>query len=263
VGTLWAFCARSLLRDYGWRFVWRVAAPHPVRTARALRDASAIDPCGRMIAVPPVGEGAALNGGRRLVGLGFCLKPMLPECPSGRPNHDCLYLERLHGSAAASIPAPCRTCAIREVGAAALRAGAALYIMTSARDILHDVFEPSLERREFDSGLFLLCGYSVRPFAAGLLASGIRGALVPFERGACEDYRTWLLADRGIKHEQTGIGGPSYGRVLAMLEKAARVGQVQVERRGNVLHPKKVEAPSHQPGPGRGPDQAAGPTHDE
>lgn len=281
---MWAFCARSLLREYGWQFVWRVAVRRPVRTARALRDASAIGESDPIIAVPPGGGGASLDGARQLVGLGFCLKPMIPECPSGRPNHDCLYLERLHGTGGAAVPEACRQCAIREVGAAALRAGAALYIMTSARDILRDVFEASLKRHTFDTGLFLLCGYSVRPFAAGLLASGIRGTLVPFDRGACEDYRTWLLADRGIKHEQTTIGEPKHRGVLGMLDDAVRPGQVcrwresapagslptlaeggfddttgpsrtadavlRVERRGNVLYPMSVETPPRAPGAG-------------
>ncbi len=86
-----------------------------------------------------------------------------------------------------------------------LQAGAAFYIMTSAKDVLLDLFTPAINEGRFSSGLFLLCRYSLRPFAVGLLASGIRGWLLPFERGDCMDYKTWLLADRGVKDEQTSI----------------------------------------------------------
>jgi dolichol kinase len=147
---------------------------------------------------------------------------MNPPCPSGRPNHDCRYLENLAQSEGVDIPPPCRRCAIGEIGTMTLGTGAAFYIMTSARDILFDVFVPSLDRKTFSSGLFVLCRYSLRPFAAGLVASGIRGWLFPFEQGDCQDYRTWLLADRGIKDEQTTLGEPRHGAIRGLLEGARK-----------------------------------------
>jgi hypothetical protein len=231
-----AFCLQSLFREYGWQFFWRVALPHPVRTAKAVIGASTHDFSGDMTALSPDGFG----GARSIVGLGFCLKPINPPCPSGRSNHDCDYLENLLGSEAKEIPASCQHCAIREIGTKTLRAGAAFYIMTSARDILFDLFSPALHGGRFASGLFLLCRYSLRPFAVGLLASGIRGWLFSFEKGDCRDYRTWLQADRGVKDEQTGINELNRKAIGELLGEAARepLSAKQFKRRGNILYPR-------------------------
>jgi hypothetical protein len=245
---MWSFCLRSLLREYGWQFFRRVALPHPLRTTRAVLASGALDVSGDMIAVSPGGPGPRLEGARSIVGLGFCLKPMNPPCPSGRPNHGCHYLESLPHSGATDIPAPCQRCAIREIGTIALGTGAAFYIMTSARDILFDVFVPSLDRARFSSGLFVLCRYSFRPFAVGLLASGIRGWLFPFEKGDCRDYRTWLLADRGIKDEQTAIGEPGQRTIEGLLEGAAKEPPpaTQFEKRGSVFYPRIADGTATQ-----------------
>ena len=122
----------------------------------------------------------------------------------------------------------------------ALKTGAAFYVMTSAKDILFDVFTPALDEGRFSSGLFVLCRYSLRPFAVGMLASGIRGWLFPFERGDCRDYRTWLQADRGIKEEQTEINEPNQRTIRALLANAAKepTPDTRFERRGNVLYPR-------------------------
>jgi len=235
---MWKFYLNSLFREYGWQFFRRVALPHPLKTTRAVISSGALDFSGDMTAVPPEGPGPGLSGARSIVGIGFCLKPMDPPCPSGRPNHDCHYLEHLLPSGASDIPASCRQCAIREIGIMTLRTGAAFYIMTSARDILLDVFVPALDDGRFSSGLFVLCRYSLRPFALGLLASGMRGWLFPFESGDCQDYRTWLLADRGIKEEQTVIDGPNQKKIKGLLESASKESSpaTQFERRGNVLY---------------------------
>jgi hypothetical protein len=237
---MWVFCLRSLFREYGWQFFRRVALPHPVRTARAVIGSGALDASGGMTAVSTRNSDWGLEGSRSIVGLGFCLKPMNPPCPSGRPNHDCLYLEHLPQAGAPDMPAPCRPCAIRELGLMALGTGAAFYIMTSARDILFDVFTPAPGRGTFSSGLFVLCRYSLRPFAVGLLASGIRGRLFPFENGDCQDYGTWLLADRGIKDEQTTLDEPRQRSIRVLLKAAAQdpPRANQFERRGNVLYPR-------------------------
>jgi hypothetical protein len=237
---MWSFCLRSLLREYGWQFVRRVAMPHPLRTTRAVLAASALDVSGPVTAVSPGRPGPRFEGARAIVGLGFCLKPMNPPCPSGRPNHDCRYLENLPRSGGVEVPPPCRRCAIGEIGTMTLETGAAFYIMTSARDILFDVFVPSLDRGTFSLGLFVLCRYSIRPFAAGLLASGIGGWLLPLETGDCQDYRTWLLADRGIKDEQTALGEPRCRTIRGVLEAAREepLPANRFEKRGRVLYPR-------------------------
>ena len=248
--VMWVFCLRSLVREYGWLFIRRVAARHPWRTLRALRAAGRINAARR--GAVDVGGGTSdfrADGPPSIVGAGFCLKPLSPACPSGRFNHDCVCLERLAGADRAAVPVPCRACAIREIGAQSLRAGCAFYVMTSARDILDDVYVPALEARQFETGVFVLCRYSFKPFAVGLLASGMRARMLPLELGDCRDYLTWLRADRGIKDEQTTLAGTAMASVAGLLGPAAPLQPLTVERRGNVLHP-VAAGPAARRGPG-------------
>jgi hypothetical protein len=234
---MWVFCLRSLVREYGWRFIARVGAAHPWRTLRAFHEVAALDAADGSLEVGAERSGRPRGGQLSVVGAGFCLKPLEPSCPSGRFNHDCVYLERLAGAWANAAPAPCGRCAIRDLGTRALGLGAGFYVMTSARDILDDVFVPAMRRCAFASGLFVLCRYSFGPFAFGLLASGMSGRLLPLEQGDCRDYRTWLLADRGTKDEQTTLGAEVLGEAAKLLPNRAYPRSMCVERRGNVLYP--------------------------
>ncbi len=177
---VWGFALRSVVSGYGWQFTRRVVLRHPWRTLNALRDAEGIDAAGRG-AVEVGGGTSTVRAGDppTIVGAGFCLKPVDPPCPSGRFNHDCVCLERLAGADGAAVHAPCRSCAIRGIGTQSLQAGSAFYVMTSARDILDDVYVPALESRRFTTGLFVLCRYSFKPFAVGVLASGMSATLLP------------------------------------------------------------------------------------
>jgi hypothetical protein len=235
---MWMFCLRSLVREYGWLFIRQVAARHPWRTLKALRAAARIDAVER--GVVEVGGGNSRCKPAEppsIVGAGFCLKPVDPRCPSGRFNHECVCLERWAGCEGVAAPAPCQSCAIREIGMQALRAGSAFYVMTSARDILDDVYLPALDDRRFPTGLFVLCRYSFNPFSVGLLVSGIHARLLPLESGDCRDYRTWLLADRGSKEERTTVDQAAIADVGARLDGALPRAPLRVARRGNVLFP--------------------------
>jgi hypothetical protein len=233
------FCLHSLLREYGWQFFRHVALPHPVRTVKAFLDSRRRDFSANVITTSDEDPLRTLGGRRSVVGVGFCLKPLDPPCLSGRSNHDCLYLERLMHAGTSDTPNCCRQCAIREIGLMALKVDAAFYIMTSAKDILLDLFTPALNEERFSSGLFVLCRYSLEPFAVGLLASGIRGWLLPFERGDCADYKTWLLADRGIKDEQTAFSEQTRRTIRELLENVAKEpGSLKrFKRQGNILCP--------------------------
>ncbi len=236
--VMWVFCLRSLVREYGWLFIRRVAARHPWRTLKALRAAGRVDAADRLVV--EVGGGTSdfrAGDPPSIVGAGFCLKPMDPPCPSGRFNHDCVCLERLGGADGAAVPAPCQSCAIREIGTRALHAGSAFYVMTTARDILDDVYVPALEDRRFPTGIFVLCRYSFKPFAVGVLASGIHARLVPLESGDCRDYRSWLLADRGVKKERTTVDRAAIADGAAHFDGALPRGPWRVARRGDVWFP--------------------------
>ena len=110
--------------------------------------------------------------------------------------------------------------------------------MTSAKDILHDLFLPGLNENRFTSGVFVLCRYSLRPFAVGLLAAGIRGWLLPFEQGDCRDYKTWLLADRGIKDERTSISTQNQSIISELLADVTKEPDLigKYKREGNILY---------------------------
>ncbi len=244
---MWAFSLHSLFREYGWQFLRRVALPHPIKTAKAVRGSGALDFSGNMTAISPEADSPVLKGAPSIVGVGFCLKPLSPPCISGRANHDCHYLEHLLHSQTPQVPECCRQCAIRKIGAMALESGAVFYIMTSAQDILFDLFVPALNERRFTSGLFVLCRYSLRPFAVGLLASGIDGWLLSFERGDCRDYRTWLQADRGIKKERTEINDSNQRKIKELLARAAEESSPnhRFEKRGNMLYPRMADKICH------------------
>lgn len=218
------FCLHSLLRTYGWKFVWHVALPHPIKTARALLGRAEI-------------EAGALGGKGCVVGVGFCLKPM--TCPSGRANHDCICMERLAHVDGPPISTCCRACKIRELGIEALKAGTAFYIMTSATDILFDLFLPALNGKRFGSGIFVLCRFSFEPFAAGLKVSGIRGVMLPLEQGDCRDYETWLRADRGFKDEQTTVMEECRNRIAELLGNKAgeAAAPCKFKKQGHIFLP--------------------------
>ena len=232
------FCLQSLFREYGWSFIRHVVVPHPLKTAKAVLRSSRRDFSGDMMATSDEDPGQTLGGPRSIVGVGVCLKPMDPPCLSGRSNHDCQYLEHLLPAGTREIPECCRQCAIRKIGLAALKTGAAFYVMTSAKDILHELFLPGLKENRFTSGVFVLCRYSLRPFAVGLLAAGIHGWLLPFEQGDCRDYKTWLLADRGIKDERTSISTQNQGIISELLADVTKEPDLigKYKREGNILY---------------------------
>lgn len=234
---MWSFSLNSLFREYGRQFIKNVAAPHPLKTVKAVMASGNLDLSGDMTTVPDKHGDLRFKNEKAIIGVGFCMKPISPSCPSGRSNHDCRYFEQQREKSA--IPLPCRQCFIREMGEMALKAGSAFYIMTSAKDILFDVFKPALDEEKFVSGLFLICRFSLQPFAVGMLASGIQGWLFPFEKGDCRDYKTWLNADNGIKDDQTEISKPGKQEIRKLLENFAeekRQAAVGFKKHGNVFY---------------------------
>ena len=237
---MWKFCLHSLFREYGWQFIRKIALPHPVRMVKAVFDAGALDFTGESTTISNEPLDPRLEGGRSIVGIGFCMKPTSPPCPSGRSNHDCNYLEHLLPSGIRDIPLPCRQCTIKQFGMMTLNSGAAFYIMTSAQDILFDVFAPAKKKARFSSGLFVLCRYSLMPFAVGMLATNMRGWLFSFEKGDCRDYKTWLLADRGIKDDRTEVTESTRGIIKEILMNSIKnpTSNSHFEKRGNIYFQK-------------------------
>ena len=241
-----AFILRSLVREYGLSFLFRVAAAHPLRTLKGL---------GRTFktgAGPPSDPShtelsrftrEADKDGPGIVGLGFCLKPMEPVCPSGRANHECMLLEgaywRRSPIETAPIPGVCSSCLIRDIGSRALSAGWSFYIMTSAADILRDLLLPALKGGRYKKAILGLCGFSFTPFRFALETCGIQSLMFPYRSGDCRDYRTWRRADLGIKEDRTEIDFRQREDIIRLLESAPIKGSSASsgDRVGHVFSP--------------------------
>ncbi len=244
---MWRFCLNSLFRTYGRGFLRHLGGPHPIRVAAGLKAGSDLNLSGDPPFIIPSDrrpdEPPAL-GPQTVIGLGFCLKPLDPPCPSGRPNHDCRLLEQGIDLALLPSDSPCRDCLIGTIGIRALRRGCAVYVMTSAADILNDVFRPALEEKRFTSGIFALCPYSIRPFSVPLTAVGLHAWLFPYDRGDCADYPTWLLADQGIKREQTALRLPDLATINGLLESVQSTAEpVRTLNEGNLYVPARPDLP--------------------
>jgi hypothetical protein len=177
------------------------------------------------------------EGKGSVVGVGFCAKPLDPVCLSGRANHDCAYFEKHLYLGQDPKPEPCRNCVIREIGLAALISKSDFYIMTSAKDILNDLFLPAIHLRKYSQALLGLCFYSFEPFKMALYISGIEALLFPFEKGDCEDYRTWRQADRGIKDTQTQLRNHDLKAILTFLKNPKHKNNLahKYQKRGNIF----------------------------
>lgn len=230
--ALSAFCVRSLCREYGLAFLARVIFAHPMATARGIARYSH----GPASAPPPWrgGEGS-------LVGIGFCLKPLLPACPSGRSNHRCAWFD----DTGRPLAAPCRDCLVRAMGRRALASRSAVYIMTSARDILHDVLLPAVARGRFRSAVLVMCRYSFEPMRLALAMCGIEARLFPFLQGDCRDYATWRRADTGDKPEQTALDAGTLAELTGTLAGGAQgTSALRFERAGNIYQARSSEIPT-------------------
>jgi hypothetical protein len=237
--AIWEFSFRSLTRLYGRIFLRDIVLQHPLRT---LEGVLAYQRFSRQGWSP--GEVTHLYTGTQadlqteiaeadggfLVALGFCQKPLGPPgsgCPAGRFTHQCYVLvgNDVLEAQVERLPLPCRECDVRLIGTAALRAGAAVYIMTSAADIARQLFIPTLERDRFRYGLFLQCPYSIPAMALPLLICGIRSVLVGYAEGDCRDYPQFLLADEGTKDERTCLNPLAQAYVLDFLRDIASARQ--------------------------------------
>jgi hypothetical protein len=242
----WDFCVRSLAQPYGRLFLRSMIFRHPLRTLsglmlyrRRLRSLQQTD-------VAPIGLDSeeryrdAFSNGRLLLGIGFCQKPLDPPCPAGRFNHRCLLLEQPNST---TIPAACIACPIRETAFRGIRAGASIYIMTSAIDIARDLLLQN-DHSPYSCYFLSICPYSIPPLTLAMSICGLRGLVFAFGRGDCQDYAAWLNADRGTKAEQTFLSSAAQKKLMDLLDKNAGpqgaptyLGQYHIEQRGNLYIP--------------------------
>jgi hypothetical protein len=252
---VWGFGFRSLFRGYARLFFRRAVVVHPVKAARGIRRYRQFvrDNKGRdtkpmsFVFFPDEAAFLKNDSARRegpLIGLGFCLKPYDPKdssasCPSGRPNHECQYLER------GEVHPACADCDIRDLGRRSLETGCPVYIMTSAQDIARDFMLPQIDRGIFPAAVLVLCPYSVQAIILPLLICGVDMLLLTYSTGSCADYEQWLKADRGVKDERTAIDGESKERLLGLLSRLEPEGGGRIQghgsrgfrRTGNIFYP--------------------------
>lgn len=232
-----AFFLHSLFKDYGNAFILKITLAHPIQTIGGLfrylsSRKESPDPKSNL-------SGRWEGGASALVGMGFCLKPLEPACISGRPNHDCLYFEKKLFLLSSPPPECCRICMIREAGLLALRSGSHFYIMTSAQDILEDILIPSARRNTFSRALLGICPYSIEPFRIALSICGVKSLIFPYGEGDCRDYRTWRLADKGIKKDRTRFHSDVRNDLIQILDSASLPRpdpESQFRKKGNIFY---------------------------
>lgn len=223
--SLWSFCLRSTFKEYGNAFLLKVVVPHPIKTFNGMKkysQASGRNSPSPSVVSPKASEPRWIGEKGSVVGIGFCAKPLVPICISGRANHDCAYFEHHLHLNQNPKPESCQNCLIREIGLEALASKSDFYIMTSAKDILDDLFIPALNSDRYSRALLSLCHYSFEPFKIALFITGIEAFLFSFEKGDCEDYRTWRQADKGIKDTQTELRDHDLESIKTLLQSSRK-----------------------------------------
>lgn len=123
----------------------------------------------------------------------YCQKPN--SCPAKRFNHRCLFAETL-----ITYPA-CKKCELKKMVELAMMLKCPFYIMTTALDVLLDVF---LTRR-FPFFLVMICGYARELFLFPAFVFDMKGRFLLLGKGSCRSYWEFLLADQGHKSAQTHL----------------------------------------------------------
>ncbi len=256
--SLWDFSLHSLGYEYGKMFLREVMLKYPLRTLGGLHRYNRMirkgETQGEIVGLtqrglPDLARRMADRRDKSLVGVGYCQKPLDADthggCPSGRFNHNCLFLEGVNLTDKKQ-PLPgraCRRCSIKTIGLQSLKSGLTLYIMTSATDVAQDILIPSLKRQKYRHGLFFLCPYSSEPFIFSLLICRIEACLFRYQSGNCEDYAQFIAADNGNKPKQTKISSVSWdwwGKFNQQIEQHPKsASYTHFSFRGNVLVPEK------------------------
>ena len=247
--NIWEFAYRSFFKEYARLFFLKAILFHPRKTTKGLKKyrhfiknhKNLFPHYKKFLAVPSEErfmDQMIHQKIRPLLGLGFCLKPYDIEnkgksCPSGRANHECLYLEM------GKTQHICFGCTIYKIAKQGLNSGCSFYIMTSAKDIAIDFLLPQINEGLFPSAILLLCPYSVQAILPSLFICGVDTFLLAYESGHCRDYKEWRLADLGTKEERTTLSKESMEKLLDLINKTdvPENPPQSFRREGNIFHP--------------------------
>ncbi len=246
---VWDFSYHSLFRKYAGLYLFKAMIPHPLTTIRRFsqyrhfirKKKNLLFQYKNFLFLPDEStfkERIKKQDTKPLIGLGFCLKPYIPDqaifsCPSGRANHDCLYLQD------GKTRQICLSCAIFIIACECLKKGFKVYVMTSAKDIAKDFLIPQIKLCKFPASILLLCPYSIQAILPALIFCEIDALLLAYNRGYCQDYKQWLMADRGMKVEMTALNKLSWDMILDLLRKSATSESRyhHFRREGNIFYP--------------------------
>jgi hypothetical protein len=184
----WEFGTRSMGRRLGAEIIGRLLLFHPIKSIggflRYRHHLAQGKPLMRLSAemVPrlrPVLIGA------------YCQKPK--GCPVGRFSHRCLFAETL------TTYSPCEYCDLKKMVEMAMGLKSPFYIMTTALDVLTDIFLD----KTFSCFLLMICPYAKGLFLFPALIFNMEGRTLTLAKGSCRNYQEFLLADKGGKLNQT------------------------------------------------------------
>jgi hypothetical protein len=246
---IWKFVYRSFFKEYARLFFLKAMLKHPSKTAAGLRDyhrfikskENLFPQYKKFLAIPneeTFEDQIGQQKTRPMLGLGFCLKPYDPQdntrsCPSGRANHDCLYLEN------GEPQNVCQGCAIYRIAKKGMESGCSVYIMTSAKDIAIDFLFPQINKGLFPISILLLCPYSVQAIIPSLFICGMDAFLLAYDSGYCKEYKEWRLADLGDKENRTTLSKESSEKLFGLISQrdVSDASPQSFRREGNIFYP--------------------------
>ena len=207
----WEFGIRSLGRQLGVEVVARLLFCHPIKSTKGFFRYRHYLAENKEGVIPHM----ETNSYPHLVVMGaYCQKPREEDpCPAGRFNHRCHFIETL------TVYPACGHCDLRRMAELAMLLGCRFYIMTSALNLLQDVFLPAISEKAFSHYLVMICPYAKELFLFPALVSGMKGWTLTIAKGSCQNYREFLLADKGHKPRQTHLSPIAHGSLLNIHER--------------------------------------------
>jgi len=191
----WEFAFKSMKRRLGFEILGRLFLAHPISSIKGLLKYQLSKKIKPDSFSHPLIIGA------------YCQKPL--DCPAKRFNHRCLFAENL------IIYPACKKCELREMVKMAIMFKSPFYIMTTALDVLFDVF---LKKR-FSYFLTTICPYAKQLFLFPALVFDMKGYFFLLGKGSCKSYDEFLLADKGYKKTQTFLSPLAKKRFMKIYDK--------------------------------------------
>ncbi len=190
----WEFGLRSLSRKVGWKILTKIFFLHPIRSIKAL----SLYKEGNICILDYIEESNLLN--TDIIIGGYCQKPTMTQCPAGHFTHFCYYAETL------KMEKSCKKCSLLPLVNMAIKHNKAIYIMTTAEDLIDDIFYPGIIGcLPFKRYLTFICAYTAHLFYFASIVANINGSFFYYIKGACKNYKEFLIAEKGIKKKQTSI----------------------------------------------------------